>query len=77
MPKVKFIDPEKVRKSGEIVFKNIPVNQYNKTVSDELKCKNFTKEDLKHIYFGSWVESVEERIQHSENLIVKYANPHI
>ena len=26
---------------------------------------------------GSWVESVEWRIQHSEILIVKYANPHI
>ena len=25
----------------------------------------------------SWVESVEGRIQHSEILIVKYANPHI
>ena len=26
---------------------------------------------------GSWVESVEWRIQHSEILIVKYANPQI
>ena len=51
MPKVKFIDPEKVRKTGEVTFKNIPVNQYDKTVSEELDSKNFTKDDLKRIYF--------------------------
>ena len=50
MPKVQFIDPAKVRKSGEIKFAPIPVNQYNKTVKDELKEKNFTAEELKMIY---------------------------
>ena len=50
MPKVQFIDPAKVRKSGEIKFASIPVNQYNKTVKEELKEKNFTAEELKMIY---------------------------
>jgi len=51
MPKSQFINPTEVRKAGEITFKPIPVNQYNKTVSEELKSKNFTKEELKKIYF--------------------------
>jgi 2-oxoisovalerate dehydrogenase E1 component len=50
MPKIEFIDPQKVREAGEVRFTNIPVNQYKKTVSDELKNKNFTKEDLMRIY---------------------------
>jgi 2-oxoisovalerate dehydrogenase E1 component len=51
MPKVEFIDPKKSRSTGEVKFQNIPVNKYNRTVSEELNSKNFTKEDLKHIYF--------------------------
>jgi 2-oxoisovalerate dehydrogenase E1 component len=50
MPKIKFIDPGKVRKAGEVTFRSIPVNQYQKTVSEELESKNFTREDLKRIY---------------------------
>ena len=50
MPKSQYIDPANMRKKGEVKFKSIPVNQYNKTVADELKAKNFTKDDLKDIY---------------------------
>lgn len=50
MPKSQYINPEEVRKAGEITFTPIPVNQYKKTVKDELESKNFTKEDLKRIY---------------------------
>ena len=35
MPKNQFIDPKEVRKAGKITFKEIPVNQYNKSVADE------------------------------------------
>jgi len=64
MPKVKFIDPEKVRKSGEIKFNNIPVKQYTKTVSEELDSKNFTKDDLKRIYFDmSVIREFETMLQ--------------
>ncbi|MCD7962965.1 MAG: dehydrogenase [Rikenellaceae bacterium] len=50
MPKSQYIDPDKMRQAGEIKFTPIPVNQYKKSVKDELKDKNFTKEDLKRIY---------------------------
>ena len=48
MPKSQFIDPNEVRKSGWITFKDIPVNQYQKTVKDEKD--NFSKEELIRIY---------------------------
>ena len=48
MPKVQFIDPSVARKAGEITFKPIPVNQYNKTIQEEKK--NFSNDDLIRIY---------------------------
>jgi len=48
MPKNLFIDPSEVRKKGKIVFKDIPVNQYDKTLADELE--NYTREELLRIY---------------------------
>jgi 2-oxoisovalerate dehydrogenase E1 component len=50
MPKSLFIDPVKMRQAGQINFQPIPVNQYNKTIEDELKNNHFTKEDLVNIY---------------------------
>ena len=46
MPKSLFVDPSKVRAPGKVTFKSIPVNQYNKTVAEELASGKFTKEDL-------------------------------
>ncbi len=48
MPKVQYINPDEVRKPGQIKFKPIPVNQYSKTVEDEKE--NFSNEDLVRIY---------------------------
>jgi len=48
MPKSQFLDPNVARHSGEITFKPIPVNQYNKTIAQEKK--NFSTEDFKRIY---------------------------
>ncbi len=48
MPKVQFIDPIVARKSSEITFKPIPVNQYKKTIKEEKK--NFSNDDLIRIY---------------------------
>ncbi len=48
MPKSQFIDPKQVRKSGNIKFKDIPVNQYDKTIEDEKV--NFSKKQLIGIY---------------------------
>ena len=41
MPKVQYINPDHVRKSGQIEFAPIPVNQYNKTIEEEKE--NFSK----------------------------------
>ena len=48
MSKQLFVDPNVVRAPGVIHFEDIPVNQYKKTVKDELG--NFTKEQLVNIY---------------------------
>ena len=48
MSKQLFVDPNVVRAPGVIHFDDIPVNQYKKTVKDELG--NFTKEQLVTIY---------------------------
>lgn len=48
MPKSIFIDPKAVRKSGKLKFKDIPINQYNKTIEEEKA--NFTREDFLRIY---------------------------
>lgn len=48
MPKTQFIDPTETRKSGWITFKDIPVNQYNKTIEEEKV--NFKTEDFLRIY---------------------------
>lgn len=43
-----FYDPEELRKPGKITFSDIPVNQYQKKVKDELG--NYSKEDFIGIY---------------------------
>jgi len=48
MPKSQFIDPAEIRKKGKVTFKDIPVNQYDKTIEDEKA--NFTTEDFLRIY---------------------------
>ena len=48
MPKSQFIDPNEVRKKGKLVFKDIPVNQYAKTIEEEQT--HFSKEDFLRIF---------------------------
>ena len=48
MPRSLTIHPQDVRKSGKITFKPIPINQYDKTLSDELD--HFASEDLIRIH---------------------------
>lgn len=48
MPKVQFLHPIELRKPETIKFGEIPVNQYQKSVSEELD--NYTHEDLLRIY---------------------------
>jgi 2-oxoisovalerate dehydrogenase E1 component len=47
MPKSQMINPEDVRQPSMIEFKPIPVNQYNKSVKDELS--RFSKDDMVRI----------------------------
>ncbi|MBN2851162.1 MAG: dehydrogenase [Clostridia bacterium] len=48
MPKSQFVDPNELRKSGKIKFKDINVNQYSKSIEDEKK--NFSKQQFMDIY---------------------------
>ncbi len=50
MPKSLYVDPSEVRAPGKVSFKSIPVNQYNKTVKEELESGKYTKEDLVRIF---------------------------
>ena len=48
MPRTQYIDPNEIRKSGEITFKSIPVNQYSKSIKDEKD--KFSNDDFMRIY---------------------------
>ena len=48
MPKAQYVDPKEMRKSGKIKFKDIPVNQYKKTVEEEKS--SFKTDDFLRIY---------------------------
>ncbi len=48
MPKSQYIDPAVMRKPGKVHFQDIKVNEYQKTIKDEVK--NFSKDQLKTIY---------------------------
>lgn len=53
MPKSLDINPQTVRKKGEIKFSPIPVNQYQKTVAEEKD--NYQSQDLLRIYRDMWI----------------------
>lgn len=48
MPRSQFIDPVEIRRPGQLQFGSIPLNQYNKTIGDELE--HYSSEDLVRIY---------------------------
>ncbi|MCE1197477.1 MAG: thiamine pyrophosphate-dependent dehydrogenase E1 component subunit alpha, partial [Marinilabiliales bacterium] len=48
MPKIQFIDPMEARKAGQITFRPIPVNQYNKSIREERS--HFSDEELIRIF---------------------------
>ena len=50
MPKNLYVDPNEVRAPGKVTFNDIPVNQYKKTIKEELKSGKYTKEDLIRIF---------------------------
>lgn len=48
MPKAQFIDPKKTRRTTELKFDPIPVNQYSKSIEEEKQ--HYSNDDLKRIY---------------------------
>lgn len=48
MPKSQYLDPIELRKPGKITFKDIPVNQYDKSVEEEKQ--NFSESDFLRIF---------------------------
>ena len=48
MPKTQFINPADVRKTQTLELGSIPVNQYDRSMKEELL--RFSKEDLLRIY---------------------------
>ena len=80
MSKSLFIDPKSVRKAGEVKVKPIPVNQYKKSVKEELESKNFTKDDLIRIYHDMVIIREFETMLHEVKTAggyngVEYNNP--
>lgn len=78
MPKSQFLDPNELRKSGKIKFKDIPVNTYSKTVEEE--SKNYTKRDFMRIYRDMAIirefETMLYEIKTKNNYNgVEYSNP--
>ena len=49
MPKSQLISPKDCRAKGQVTFQPIPLNQYNKSVSDELASGEFVKDDMLRI----------------------------
>lgn len=64
MSKQLFIDPVEMRKAGEVNFKPIPVNQYNKTAKQELDEGKFSKQDLLDIYHDMYLIREFETMLH-------------
>jgi len=50
MPKSQHISPNEARASGWVQFKDIPVNQYSKTIIEEKAAGHFSDDDLLRIY---------------------------
>ena len=69
MPKELMINPTEARAKSSVEFAPIPVNQYDKTVTDELAAGNVTKDDLVRIQrdmmiirtFESMLDSVKKQ----------------
>ncbi len=69
MPKSIMIDPQQTRAKGQLEFEPIPLNQYDRTVSDEIAAGRFTHEQLVRIQrdmmvirgFESMLDSVKKQ----------------
>lgn len=63
MPKSVMIVPEETRSSSELELHPIPINQYNRTIQDELASGDFSKNDLTRMQHDMMViRSFEEML---------------
>ena len=82
MPKALMIDPKEMRSSEVLDFKPIQLNQYDKTLGDELQAGNATQEGLLFIQrdmmiirtFESMLESVKKQ-GHFSNIEYNHRGP--
>jgi len=80
MPKSQYTDPNKLRAAGKIKFKDIPVNQYKKSIKEERK--NFTDEQLLRMYhdmavireFETMLNSIKKEGRYNDTEFM-YAGP--
>jgi len=72
MPKEQFINPEEMRASGVLKLKDIPMNQYNKTITEERK--KYTDEQLTNIYRDMVIIRAFETMLESIKMQGKYCN---
>ncbi|MDK2970285.1 MAG: 2-oxoisovalerate dehydrogenase component [Candidatus Sumerlaeota bacterium] len=65
MPKSLMIDPVELRTPGQVTFNPIPVNQYSRTMSEELASGTVSREDVWRIFRDMAVIRAFESMLHS------------
>ena len=70
MPKSQFIDPDRVRQKGEIIFQPIPVNRYNKSLKEERE--NFSDEDIEEMYEANRSDEHILKLKMVKELLAEY-----
>ena len=80
MTKSLVMDPKELLAPGKIHFEDIDVNQYNKTIADEKKAKNYTNEDLMRIWRDMRIirefETMLNEVKTKNNYMgIDYSNP--
>ena len=76
MPKELMVNPTQARESSFVEFTPIPINQYNKTVADELAAGDVTKDDVVRIQRDMMVVRAFESMLDSVKKQGHYRDPH-
>ncbi len=82
MPRALMIDPKQCRAKSQLEFQPIPINQYDRSIQDELAGGNFSKDDLTRIQFDMMVirafESMLDSVKkqgHYQNVEYNHRGP--
>ncbi|MEI6514018.1 MAG: thiamine pyrophosphate-dependent enzyme, partial [bacterium] len=71
MPKTLSVHPQDVRAKGKVTFDPIPINQYSRTMKDELK-KGFSSDDLVRIHHDMAVVRAFENMLNEVKIKMEY-----